>query len=346
MSGGIFISYRRDDARQAAGRLADDLSDHFGASNIFRDIEGIELGVDFVDALNRALEICVVMLVLIGPRWLDIRDAAGKRRLDDPKDWIRQEISTALQRGIRVVPVLVDGTPLPDEQDLPADLCPLVRRQALEIADNRWRGDMQRLVETLARVPGLALEKRQQPVGAMASAPTAAPPAAPVTAPVSVEKPAGRRWGLYVGIGLAVLVVGYVVDEFSGSSGDGGMPWVAPQPNTTPIPVPVPVPVPAPVQQQAVRPNLNGTWRTIDGETYQISQQGNQFSLTAHAGGQQVGSGQGQIDGNLMRLTLTMVINGVPLASASCNMQASPDFNRYAGACEGPGGQFMAQMFR
>ena len=127
MSGGIFVSYRRDDTRQAAGRLADGLADHFGSANIFRDIEGIDLGVEFAQALNQALEACVVMLVLIGPKWLDIIDAQGRRRLDDPKDWIRQEISTALRRGIRVVPVLIDGTPLPDESALSGDLKPLLR---------------------------------------------------------------------------------------------------------------------------------------------------------------------------------------------------------------------------
>ncbi len=99
------------------------------------------------------------MLVLIGPTCLDISDAQGRRRLDDSKDWIRQEISTALRLGIRVVPVLIDGSPPPDESALSDDLKPLVRRQALESSDSRWRGDLQRLVETLAKLPGLALQK-------------------------------------------------------------------------------------------------------------------------------------------------------------------------------------------
>ncbi len=119
MAGGIFISYRRDDSRQAAGRLADALADRFGAQCIFRDVETIELGVDFTQALNQALASCVVMLVLIGRDWLDIRDANGQRRLGLPQDWIRQEIATALKRDIRVVPVLVDGAQLPDEAALP-----------------------------------------------------------------------------------------------------------------------------------------------------------------------------------------------------------------------------------
>src|SRR5690606_10510816 len=144
---GLFISYRRDESRHAAGRLADDLVDAFGADSIFRDIEGIDPGVDFKQALDKALGSCVVMLVLIGPRWLQMEDAHGGRRLDQPGDWIRMEIATALARDIRVVPVLLEGAILPEEDQLPEDMRPLVRRQAFELADGRWRGDLQRLVD-------------------------------------------------------------------------------------------------------------------------------------------------------------------------------------------------------
>ena len=166
MNAGIFISYRRDDTRQAAGRLADDLSDQLGAERIFRDIEKIELGVDFEQALNQALENCEIMLVLIGRQWLTVADAQGQRRLDHPNDWIRIEIVTALKRGVRVVPVLIDGAPLPSEADLPEDLRPLVRRQALAVEDARWKSDVARLAESLARVGGLA-----RPSSATATAP-------------------------------------------------------------------------------------------------------------------------------------------------------------------------------
>lgn len=350
MAGGIFVSYRRDDARQAAGRLADGLIEHFGDANIFRDIEGIELGVDFVDALNRALEACVVMLVLIGPRWLDIRDAKGQRRLDDPRDWIRQEISTALQRGIRVVPVLIDGTPLPDEEALPEDLQPLVRRQALEIADSRWRGDMQRLAETLARVPGLDLKRPAAAAAVSAPSPAPSPAPAPAT-PVQAASAGGRKWlktGIY-GV-IALGVVGYIADEFGGSNRtypQASIPLVPPNqvPLVTPSQVPL-VTTPAPAGPASNLPNLAGAWRTLDGETYQIAQQGNQIRLAAFAGGQNVGGGQGQIDGQVLRLTMTMVINGVPLAAANCHMLGTPDFSRFAGTCDSSNGQFSAQMFR
>lgn len=330
MAGGIFVSYRRDDTRQAAGRLADDLAEHFGSANIFRDIEGIELGVDFAQALNQALGTCVVMLVLIGPRWLDIADARGQRRLDDPRDWIRQEIATALQRGIRVVPVLIDGTPLPDETSLSPDLQPLVRRQALEIADNRWRGDLQRLVDTLSRVPGLTLQRQ---------APVAPPPVAATAA-----QPRGRKQ-LWLGIAIGVvglLVVGAYVAEQEKTDREAGaqVHQAAQQAVESAV-------MPAPTQPTpGVAPNLAGLWRTLGGETYQFTQQGQQVRFTARANGQPMGGGEGQIDGSLLRLSMSLVLNGVPMGAANCNMQASPDFSRFVGVCQGPNGPFQAQMFR
>lgn len=341
MAGGIFVSYRRDDARQAAGRLADDLADHFGSDHIFRDIEGIELGVDFAQALNQALGTCVVMLVLIGPRWLDITDAQGRRRLDDPRDWIRQEIATALQRGIRVVPVLIDGTPLPPEDSLPEDLRPLVRRQALDIADSRWRGDLQRLVATLSRVPGLSLRR---------------PPPTPVPDPAPPPPPApsggeGRRWLWGVaGVVGVVLMAGYAIQQNLGDALVDEEARPAPAPQPAPVVAPVQVPSPgatvAPAPPPAQAPDLSGMWRTLDGEVYQFTQQGRQVRFVASAAGVPMGNGQGELDGALLRINMVMVVNGVPLGSANCNLQATPDFQRFVGMCQGPNGQFAAQMFR
>lgn len=117
----LFISCRRDDTRQAAGHLADDLGDRLGAERIFRDIEKIELGVDFQQALNQALERCEIMLLPIGPNRATILDVeTGARRLHQPTDWVRVAIVTALRHGIRVVPVLIDGARPPPEAELPA----------------------------------------------------------------------------------------------------------------------------------------------------------------------------------------------------------------------------------
>lgn len=333
MAGGIFVSYRRDDTRQAAGRLADDLADHFGVAHIFRDIEGIELGVDFAQALNQALEACVVMLVLIGPRWLDIADAQGRRRLDDPRDWIRQEIATALRRGVRVVPVLIDGTALPHEDALSDDLKPLVRRQALEIADSRWRGDLQRLVDTLARIPGL---DRKRPL------PPDPPPVPPPPAPSGKK----QLWtGIAIGV-FGLLGLGGYLAEQEGVVPDPGVEPVVPTPapapaNPTPVQPAIPIPAAAPPG-----PDISGLWRTLSGETYQFAQRGNQVRFTAQANGQPAGGGEGQLDGNLLRLSMSMMANGVPMGTLNCNLQASPDFSRFVGLCLGANGQFPAQMFR
>src|SRR4051812_14047048 len=114
MKRGIFISYRRKDSQSAAGRLADSLEQRIPDATIFRDVETIEAGADFVATIASALESCDVLLAVVGPRWLDVTDADGHRRLDDPQDYTRVELATALKRpDVRVVPVLVDGAIMP-----------------------------------------------------------------------------------------------------------------------------------------------------------------------------------------------------------------------------------------
>jgi hypothetical protein len=100
----LFISYRRSDAEGWAGRLSDSLSAHLGRVNIFRDIEDIPAGVDFEAYITEAVGSCSALIALIGPHWLTVTDKAGRRRLDDPGDFTRLEIATALQRNVRVIP--------------------------------------------------------------------------------------------------------------------------------------------------------------------------------------------------------------------------------------------------
>ena len=149
---GIFISYRREESAGHAGRVYDHLRERFGRERVFMDVSAIEPGVDFVEAIDQAVGSCAVLLVIIGRKWLDCTDAAGRRRLDDPKDFIRLEVGTALRRKIRVVPVLVQDAVMPGEADLPDDLKLLARRNAIEISDTHWDTDLAQLVETLARV--------------------------------------------------------------------------------------------------------------------------------------------------------------------------------------------------
>jgi hypothetical protein len=146
---GIFISYRRDDSAGYAGRLYDDLCDRFGSEALFRDLDSLEPGADFVEAIEEALSNCDAIVVVIGQHWLISVDAMGQRRLQDPSDFVRLEVEAALKRGIRVLPVLVQGAKMPSLQDLPGTLAPLARRQACELSDSRWKYDVGQLIQVL-----------------------------------------------------------------------------------------------------------------------------------------------------------------------------------------------------
>jgi hypothetical protein len=146
----IFISYRRDDAAGDAGRLADHLNRRFGADHVFLDIDAIGPGRDFVRVLRESLQQTAAMLVVIGPRWTSLRAADGTRRLDDPNDFVRLEVETALGRDIPVVPVLVQGAGLPPKQDLPEPLAALATRQAVTLDHAEFHDDCERLCDRLS----------------------------------------------------------------------------------------------------------------------------------------------------------------------------------------------------
>jgi hypothetical protein len=154
--GRIFISYRREETAYPAGWLYDRLADRFGAGKIFKDIDSIELGDDFVEVITTAVGSCDVLLALIGTEWLTVTGEDGGRRLDDPADFVRVEIEAALERDVRVIPVLVDGASMPLAEDLPASLAKLVRRQALELSPSRFDFDTGRLLRVLERTLGEA----------------------------------------------------------------------------------------------------------------------------------------------------------------------------------------------
>ena len=155
MAGGkIFINYRRDDSRADSGRLYDRLNARY-PNRVFRDVGSLEPGIDWHEAIARVLGSSDACVVVIGKSWLDIAGPDGSRRLDDPRDTVRQEIVTALQRGMRVFPVLVGGAKIPDERELPLDLQPLVRRNALEITEQDWDEGFEKLAEVLDRILGV-----------------------------------------------------------------------------------------------------------------------------------------------------------------------------------------------
>jgi hypothetical protein len=153
MSGPIFISYRREESRWSAGRLYDRLTKHFDRKQVFMDIDGIPPSADFVKAIKKKVDECDVLIAVIGERWLTSEDGRGGRRLDNPADFVRMEIATALNRDIRVIPVLVDGAVMPPSTDLPDDLKPLVSRNALLIKDTGFDDDCRRLVAANKATP-------------------------------------------------------------------------------------------------------------------------------------------------------------------------------------------------
>ena len=208
--GRIFISYRRQETAWPARQLYEVLVARFGAESVFKDVNDIEPGDDFVERITEAVASCDVLLALIGTQWLTMTDLQGGRRLDNPEDFVRLELTAALSRGVRVVPILVDGAVMPRPEQLPPDLVPLTRRQAVEISAVGFNTD--RLLVTLAATldakqagpvqPGepepVALPPVQEEVPSNKDAP--APQAAPVEedptvheelpAPTSYEPPA------------------------------------------------------------------------------------------------------------------------------------------------------------
>jgi hypothetical protein len=149
--GNIFISYRRDDTRADSGRLFDRLSVSF-PGKVFRDVTSIEPGVEWAESIAHFLSQTDACIVLIGKNWLNATDSTGRRRLEDPRDTVRQEIAAVLRRKLRVFPVLVGGARMPAEEELPADLQALCRRNAIELTEHHWDEGMQRLTQALQTV--------------------------------------------------------------------------------------------------------------------------------------------------------------------------------------------------
>ena len=158
---GIFINYRRDDSAPYAGRLYDHLRHSFPEQKVFMDIDAIDPGEDFVDAINRTLESSRVVLAIIGRSWVAAADDTGQRRLDNPDDYVVRELSAALASKARVIPVLVGGASMPRTDALPLPLAALARRHAIEVSDTRFSSDADRL--------GAAIRKLLDPDGERSS---------------------------------------------------------------------------------------------------------------------------------------------------------------------------------
>jgi hypothetical protein len=146
----VFISYRRADANYPARMIYNALCAVLPRDDVFMDVDSIPLGADFVETLEGWVEKCEILLALIGPGWTDAIDPkTSRKRLQNDNDFVRVEIREALKRGINVVPVLLDGTPMPDPEDLPDDLKRLVRRQAQFVDFRTFDADVGRLLKKL-----------------------------------------------------------------------------------------------------------------------------------------------------------------------------------------------------
>ena len=147
----VFISYRREDSIGTAGRIRDGLASRFGDVNVFFDVDTIPLGVDFRRHIDRMVAECNAMLVVIGPRWLDAVDDHGRRRLDQPEDFVRLELEAALRRDIPVIPLLVDAARMPEPGQLPESVGGLAFRNGMPVRhDPDFHADVDRLSRRLS----------------------------------------------------------------------------------------------------------------------------------------------------------------------------------------------------
>jgi hypothetical protein len=197
---GILLSYRRTDTGGYAGRLRDALEKQFGERSVFQDVEAIEPGRNFENAINAAVGRCDVLLVLIGDTWCTERNEDGGLRLEDPRDFVQLEVASALRAKKHVLPVLVEGARMPPDHFLPANLKALARVQALELSDSRWEYDVERLVSAIRALTGTAPMAQRRDIltfvlGAIAAVGIAAAAYEVLHRPANVS----GRWNLPIG---------------------------------------------------------------------------------------------------------------------------------------------------
>lgn len=156
----IFVSYRRADARGYAGWLSYCLEEKYGRDSVFRDVDSLEPGVPFMEAIEKWIRRSDVVLCLIGDQWATITDSSGNRRLDDADDPVRAEVATALERkGKTTIPVLLEGARMPVPTELPEDIRGLTNLNGHTLSDSRWREDFGKLDEFLQKLVREKAEK-------------------------------------------------------------------------------------------------------------------------------------------------------------------------------------------
>jgi hypothetical protein len=181
------------------------------------DVNAIQPGRDFRKAIDESVHKCSVLLAVLGRDWLELKDASGRRRLDDETDFVRLEIASALQRDIPVVPVLVRGARMPRADQLPADLRELAYRNAVELTHARWKSDVRVLIQALRPYLQVSGEEVPRQVASSGDVPVATrlmqkpvveakPPAAVIGIERAILERVGRELAGYIGP-IAELVV-------------------------------------------------------------------------------------------------------------------------------------------
>jgi tetratricopeptide (TPR) repeat protein/formylglycine-generating enzyme required for sulfatase activity len=272
MSGQIFISYRREDSWGVAGRLFDRLSAPFGREQIFMDIDSIELGENFVKLIETTVAKCDVLVAVIGNNWLATKDEHGDRRLDNPADWVRREIGTALDRQIRVIPILVDSAKMPRPTELPEDLKQLASLNALRITNESFEGDCRRLEDAIRLVleksPADQREKERPEAESSESKGIIRPPSQN-REPAQVETPAvvqrkgwtTRKPSARITLFAAVLILVVGLIWFAGRRGREEAPVIREPTVFTPTPMPTGTATrtPMPTPELTPAPSVNAS---------------------------------------------------------------------------------------
>ncbi|MFT3751217.1 MAG: toll/interleukin-1 receptor domain-containing protein [Agriterribacter sp.] len=302
----IFISYRVQDTAADTGRLVDSLKQVFSEDQIFMDIEKLEPGVDFRVALAKSLETCDVLFAVIGPEWIG-RDKNGDPRIKHSEDWVRIELETALKRDIRVIPVLVRDASLPQPEELPETLYPLLNRQTYEISNKRWKYDTDQLINFLKQI-GFNPKKQDIPLPEQSSGGIG-------------------KWLIYGLIGLAAVVIAVLMFETTRSTKaqekiiTDNPALDSPKPNNNKSNPNRVIKDREPVQEEKIvdiPANVGGAWYDATNQyTMYITQTGSTLELkSVSVAGITTGEGVGTIDGNNINFKVQLYNVGVISGSA------------------------------
>ncbi len=333
----IFVSYRRQDASGEAGRLVDHLQEVFGEDSVFLDVETIEAGLDFIQAIEKALSSCSVLIAMIGPHWATMKDPQGNLRLFNKDDFIRIEISAALKRDIRVIPVLVNGAMMPNPEDLPEDLQGLTRRHAQELSSSRWKYDSDQLTSVLSKI----IEPKPQP--------KPQPKPEPSPRPFIPNQPVQKSWWAKNYLWVIGGVVGFLILIGMCVPDEPQYEPIVDSDGTTQTDLSTENPDGNEVYNSLLLDesisNVSGRWTGVNdlGLTYyyDISQDGESVSFNEISfDGSIIGSGTGVINGEYINLDYNSVFN----YSGSITLVISPDQTQLSGQVSIPSSGVSASM--